>query len=149
MPSRRCLSFLPARPLLDGEDWGVNSLGFESEASLLAAGSGGVRRFDIETGKSEWIWKMDKEMRAGMALSADGRRLLAVAWPSDPERTEDHPVVLFDLAEGRETPITSHGNRVKAVALDRDGTDHRHRRRPGSDTGWLGRWFRASSAFRA
>jgi hypothetical protein len=45
--------------------------------SLFAAGSGGVRCFDIETGKSEWIWKMDKGMHASMALSADGHRLLA------------------------------------------------------------------------
>jgi WD40 repeat protein len=104
-----------------GYDWGVNSLGFESEKSLLAAGSGGVRRFDIETGKSEWIWKLDKGMHASMALSSDARRLLATALPWDPDREEDHPVVLFDLAEGREKPITSHGNRVKAVALDREG----------------------------
>ena len=55
-----------------------------------------------------------------MASSQDGRRLLATARPNTV--AEDHLVVLFDLAEGTQRSITSHGTQVVAVALDPTGT---------------------------
>jgi WD40 repeat protein len=102
-------------------DWGIKQLAFTPGGELLAAGDRGIRRFDTETGRSEWIWRLEPGWEASMGLSQDGRCLLATAWLRASTGSEDNPVVFFDLAEGTRRPITSHGNRVRAVALDPSG----------------------------
>jgi WD40 repeat protein len=57
-----------------------------------------------------------------MALSRDGRRLVAAARLREDTGAQDHPVMLFDLPEGERRSITTHGNRVMTVALDPSGT---------------------------
>ena len=52
-----------------------------------------------------------------MGLSRDGQRLLATAIPREGTGAEDHPVVLFDVAEGTRRTITSHANRVSRLGL--------------------------------
>jgi WD40 repeat protein len=118
---------LPLAPPGDNEvgvDWGVGCLAFTPGGELLAAGNRGIRRFDIETGRSAWIWRLGRDLEGvgSMGLSQDGRRLLATALPSDPDAEADPVVVLFDLAEGTRQTIASHGNRVLAAALDPSGT---------------------------
>ncbi len=101
-------------------EFGAIQLLFTPGGELLSAGERGVRRFDTETGSSEWIWQLERGWEAYMASSQDGRRLLATARPNTV--AEDHLVVLFDLAEGTQRSITSHGTQVVAVALDPTGT---------------------------
>jgi WD40 repeat protein len=102
-------------------DWGVAQLAFTPVGELLAAGEHGIRRFDPSSGESEWIWQLEHGWQAFMGLSQDGRRLLATAMLREESDTKEHPVVLFDLAKGTQKTISSHGNRVVAVALDSAG----------------------------
>jgi hypothetical protein len=67
----------------------------------------------------------------------------------DPEWTEDHPVVLFDLAEARERSITSHGKPREGGRSRPRRANHSHRQRPGSGARRPGRWARASPAVRS
>jgi WD40 repeat protein len=115
---------LPLAPPGESEeeyDWGVWQLAFTPNGELLGAGDQGIRRFDAETGKYEWIWRVERGRSASMGSSRDGRWLIATAFTRDPG-AEAHPVVLFDLEKGKQKTITSHGNLVVAVALDSSGT---------------------------
>jgi WD40 repeat protein len=101
----------------------VLQLAFTPDGDLLAAGVGGIRRFDLgtESGSSVWVWKLDPDWYASMSLSRDGRLLLARARLRKGSGGADNPLVFFDLAAGTRRAITTHGNRVEAVALDPSG----------------------------
>ncbi len=118
----RELPLAPPGESEDSWDWGVWQLAFTPGGKLFAAGERGIRRFDTETGRSEWIWQLERGWEASIGLSRDGRRLLATAFPRESTGAESYPVVLFDLVKGTRQTITSHGNRVVAVALDPSGT---------------------------
>jgi WD40 repeat protein len=115
------LPLAPAGEIEEGFDWAGNQLAFTPGGELLVAGDRGIRRFETESERSEWIWRLGRGWDASMGLSQDGRYLLATAFPSEGTGSEAHPVVLFDLVEGTQWPITSHGSRVVAVALDPTG----------------------------
>lgn len=119
----RELPLAPPGESEEGFDWGVHQLAFTPEGDLLAAGSGGIRRFDPEEepGAAEWIWELDREWNASMSSSRDGRRLIARAFLRVGSGSANHRVVLLDLAEGTRRTITTHGSRVEAVALDPSG----------------------------
>jgi WD40 repeat protein len=121
--SRRELSLVPPGETGQGYDWGVYSLAFTPEGRLLAGGLGGVRWINPETGVSEWVWRLPKEMSARFALSADGRRLVAAS--SDTETRDrastGREVVFIDLGRGERQAIRSHGNSVGTVAMDAGG----------------------------
>jgi WD40 repeat protein len=115
---------LPLAPPGESEeeyDWGVWQLAFTPNGGLLAAGEQGIRRYDTETGKYEWIWRVERGWSASMGSSRDGRWLLATAFAHSGTGTKIYPVVLFDLAKSTQKTITSHGSRVVAVALDSAG----------------------------
>ena len=102
-------------------DWGVHRLAFTPDGRLVVGGSGGVRWLDTDTGASRWIWRLPREIAAWIAVSADGRRLVAAAQARDHKAAPAHGVVLVDLASGALQPLLSHGRTVTAVALDASG----------------------------
>ena len=99
----------------------AHRVAFLDERRLLVAGSSGVRRFDVETGASEWLWRIDRAIWADLAVSASGKLVAATGF-SGPEANDQwvDPVVL-DLATGSRREIRSHGARVLSVALDASG----------------------------
>jgi eukaryotic-like serine/threonine-protein kinase len=121
--------------------WGVDRIAFAADGRLLAAGPGGIRRFDVDSGQSEWLWRLDDDTAALLAVTAAGRRFAAAA--SDPGvGTGARPglrasrpgargggaapsrwpgVFLFDLAGGPPRQVRSHGSRVSSLALDLAG----------------------------
>jgi WD40 repeat protein len=102
-------------------DWGVHRLAFTPDGRLVVGGSGGVRWLDTDTGASHWIWRLPREIGAWIAVSADGRRLVAAAQARDHKAAPAHGVVLVDLPSGALQPLLSHGQAVIAVAMDASG----------------------------
>jgi WD40 repeat protein len=119
--SERRLSLTPPGETSHAWDSGVRRLAFTPDGRLVMGGSGGVRWLDTDTGASHWIWRLPKEIDAWIAVSADGRRLVAAARARDLKAAPDHGVVLVDLASGALQPLLSHGRTVTAVALDASG----------------------------
>ncbi len=101
------------------QDWGVDQVAFAGDR-VLAAGDGGFRSIGLESGDTRWLWKIGHTL---MAASADGRRVLVggsdtadeMSFGSTPTRLR-----FFDLDHG-EREITSHGSRVRRVAIDEAG----------------------------
>jgi WD40 repeat protein len=125
--NERRISLAPSGETGTGFDWGVACLAFSPEGRLLAGGSGGLRWIDPDTGASDWIWRLPKEVGAPFALSVDGRRLVAVrllfgAGVGTGERTRTGRELVFaDLSRGERRPIRSHGEGVTAVGIDPPG----------------------------
>jgi WD40 repeat protein len=103
-----------------GERWGVQSLSFVGESGLLTAGEGGIRRWDLATGRSELMVKNQVDAVAEMAASADGRTVIL---------HEDfmgmtgqcYPVQLVRQGDGGTRALTEFGDCVQSVALDPSG----------------------------
>jgi WD40 repeat protein len=99
-----------------GYTGGVHALEFAPDGRLYSAGSGGVRRWDIDRGTSETVvtgaWME-------MDLSDDGRHLLTVTRPQDaPDPPAGSFVAFHDLTTRGSRRLVSHGSDVIALALD-------------------------------
>jgi WD40 repeat protein len=120
----RTFPLVPAgETVIDTRDWGLNTLGFTGSGQVLGAGPRGVRRFDLQSGRSEWLWSLGKTHRPWISVSSDGRSALVVSLPFDATHGES-TLAYFDL-RGSAAPrmIRSHGDRVQApAALDRSGS---------------------------
>ena len=121
--------------------WGVDRIAFAADGRLLAAGPGGIRRFDVDSGESEWLWRLDDDVAALMDVTADGHRVVAAAQqrgaPAPARSAVGAPspgpqggaampskwpgVFLFDLAGGPPRQVRSHGTRVSSLAVDPAG----------------------------
>jgi WD40 repeat protein len=113
----------PGETVADTRDWGLNTLGFTDSGEVVGAGPRGVRRFDLQSGRTEWLWSLGKPHRPSIAVSSDGRSALVVSVPFDPSQGES-TLAYFDL-HGDRAPrmIRSHGDRIQArPALDRSGS---------------------------
>jgi WD40 repeat protein len=110
----------PGETLTQTRDWGLNTVAFTDSGQLIGSGPRGVRRFDLQSGRSEWLWSVGQTHRAFMAMSSDGRSVLAVSTAWDPSRGE-RELAFFDLRRGTRRMIRSHGDRVGSRALDRSG----------------------------
>ena len=110
----------------------VDRMAFASDGRLLVGGPGGIRRFDVDSGASEWLWRLDAATTANIATSRDGRLLAAAAIPIPGEQATGgrggaalNPkwagTFRFDLAGGPPRQIHSHGNQVHSAALDAAG----------------------------
>ncbi|MEJ2085513.1 MAG: hypothetical protein P8Y44_07525, partial [Acidobacteriota bacterium] len=65
---------------LDEDACLVYSLGFSSDGHLLTGGRYGIRKWDIETGRVEWLEGPNVEIQTAIDLSANGRYLLKRTW---------------------------------------------------------------------
>jgi WD40 repeat protein len=116
---------LPARdePSADPYAGNIEDATFAADGSLLTAGDGGIKRWDLESGKSTTFlggvgrW-------AALAASGDGRRVAAVVGRQDGEFVSviDAEIILFDMETGTRRSLPTHGARLThAVALDATG----------------------------
>lgn len=115
--SSRSMSLVPPGETASGYEFGVDSLAFAPGRRLVAAGFGGVRILDLDKGKSEWDWRVQKDRSFAMALSGDGRQLVAI---EDPKGDGSAPT-LVELGAGSRHPLGTHGNRVISLAIDPSG----------------------------
>jgi WD40 repeat protein/predicted Ser/Thr protein kinase len=113
----------PGETVADTRDWGLNTLGFTDSGQVLGAGPRGVRRFDLQSGRSEWLWSLGKKHRPWIAVSSDGRSALVVSVPFEISRGES-TLAYFDLrGGGAPRMIRSHGDpNGGGVTLDRSGS---------------------------
>ncbi len=79
----------------------VNSLGFAADGSLYTAGRTGIRRWDIASGRAEWILGPKPGLIARVDLSPNGRYLLTTTQPRG-NSTESFEARWTDLESGTE-----------------------------------------------
>jgi len=106
-----------------GED--VSGLAFAPDGSLFSGDmSGRVDRWDLERGGRQVVTRTGGNS-AGVSVSADGRYLVVTSFSVASASVTTgfvSTLTLCDLHDGSCRPITSHGNRVGAVALDATGS---------------------------
>jgi WD40 repeat protein len=116
--SRRLELPPPAGPA--GEEWGLQSFSFVGESVLLTAGAGGIRRWDLESGRSEPIAESTVDAAAGMAASADGRTVILFEDLMGMTGQCD-PVQLVRPGDGATRELTEFGDCIGSMALDPSG----------------------------
>jgi WD40 repeat protein len=103
----RWLFNLPEASTAGGWGGAVNGVHFMDETTLLTAGDGGVRRWNIETGGHTLIWATEPGFDADIAVNAGGRTALAKRSLLD--SVTCIPVDLLDLTTGAAEPLPSFG----------------------------------------
>jgi WD40 repeat protein len=111
---------VPLVPPGETAGWGLNDIGFTESGQVVGSGPRGVRRFDLESGRSEWLWPLDQGQSAFMAVSKDGRHAMALAFGALMS-SEKRTVAVFDLRSGTRRFVTSHGPRAFYVAMHPSG----------------------------
>ncbi len=109
---------MPLGEIEEGRSISVKDLRFLPDGSVLSAGSGGVRRWDLEKQKSELFY--DSNM-ARLDLSSNARYLLVTAGERAASNLGRTALLLFDLETATRREITTHGNSVQSVAFDPSG----------------------------
>ena len=90
---------------------------FTDDGLLVTAGQEGLRRWDLASGTEELL--LDRELER-MDMSADGRHIVVLG--VDPEDRDRRFVMHLETKDGQMSRITTHGDRVREVAVDRAGT---------------------------
>ena len=101
---------------------GFYDLGFASDGRLISLSPDGLRGWRVEDGTPE-VLKVgtDWDLESTFGINADGRRLLLAFAPRHATKNE-FELAYVDLETGDERPLTSHGGRVRSVALNAAGT---------------------------
>jgi WD40 repeat protein len=104
-----------------GYEAGIVSMAFAGESALYTGGHGGVRRWDLATGKQELVVEAPPDQWLPMAVRPE--RGLLITRPTRVGQSEDcAPVVLHDLATGSSRPLPSLGTCGVTFAVDPTGT---------------------------
>jgi len=124
VPPAASIGVQPSSSQPTGYEGGINSLGFVDETTLLAAGHGGIRRWNLETGSQEVVLPSEHGRTVTMALSADGRRALTFEAPLGPVGAVGNcgRVALADLVARQARSLEGYGECGVSVALDPSGT---------------------------
>jgi WD40 repeat protein len=117
------IPLVPPGEVFKGYEWSVVALSFAPDGRLFAGGSGGVRRFDVETGQGEWLWKTDVLTDIRFDLGPDGRTAIAIVSPWDSTGRVVGRLAVFDLDTRRERAVPSHGQRLSSVAVSPSGRE--------------------------
>jgi WD40 repeat protein len=125
VPSGKEVASVPLTPEGETEgvyDWGLNRMAFLPDGHVLGSGPGGLRRFDLASGRIEWLWRTNRKTSVDFAVSADGARLVAVGSPGDDVGGAWEAPVRVDVATGTRTALTAYGRHVQSLAVDASGT---------------------------
>jgi eukaryotic-like serine/threonine-protein kinase len=105
-----------ARPT--GYEGGVSSLSFAGEATLYTGGDGGVRRWDLTSGRHEMVVPSQERLEARVPADAGW----AVTRQYRMERaTECAPLVFHDLTTGASRTLQAFGGCVLGFEIDASG----------------------------
>jgi WD40 repeat protein len=110
-------------PAPTGFEGSILSLAFVDETTIVTAGHGGIRRWNLETGAHELVLASEPGRSMTMALSGDGRTALTAERPFNVGGAAacGH-VALLNLATHRSQPLEGFGECGVSVALDPTGT---------------------------
>jgi len=100
---------------------GVSALRFTPDGSLYTAGRQGVRRWDLESERSEWLHQASERSFWALDVSADGRFLVTIAAQFEEGQVLASEFLFFDLVEGTYRTIDGRGEKPSAVAFDASG----------------------------
>jgi WD40 repeat protein len=103
-----------------GYEHGVWGLAFINDSTLITAGAGGVRRWDLSTGSVEAMIDYPENTTTSLAVSSDCTRALTSAWFGE-KRGERTAVALHDLANNTSRILTKFGDAVSVFAIDSGG----------------------------
>jgi serine/threonine protein kinase/WD40 repeat protein len=109
----------------DTANWlgGVINLHFVSKTKLLSSGAGGIRSWDLESGDSEWITRVQDGDPAWMWMVVDDTaRQMLTAKRYSILTPEASGLTRHDLESGSSQPIDTHGDRIGALALSPNGS---------------------------
>ena len=115
------LSLVPDGETEGAYDWGVGQATFLADGQMLGAGPGGLRLFDLTSGRIEWLWRTDRKTGVVFAVSADGTRLVAAGTPGDQGIGPWESPHRVDVATGTRTALPAYGSHVHSLALDPSG----------------------------
>ncbi len=110
-------------PVADPYAGGIEDAVFAADGSLLTAGDGGIKRWDVEVGKATTLLGGTGRW-AALAASGDGRRVAALVGRHEVDflNVVNAEIVLLDLVTGMRRVLPTHGARLThAVALDVTG----------------------------
>jgi hypothetical protein len=120
----RAFPLVPPGEGFKAYEWNTEGgLAFAPDGRLLAGGMGGIRRFDVETGQWEWLWKADVGTTIVFSLAPDGRTAVVVDSPWDPTGRVAGRLAVFDIATRSERAVPSHGQRLSSVAVSPSGRE--------------------------
>jgi WD40 repeat protein len=106
---------------LAGYVGGACRCAFVDESTLILTGRGGLRRWDLDTGRVETLRVMDAPKgEVDLALSRDLRTALTMLPPPEGSHSP-HVVEIHDLGRGTSRRLETFGRRVSAFALDGGG----------------------------
>jgi WD40 repeat protein len=110
----------PVKSAPSGYEGSINSLGFADETTLLTAGDGGIRRWNLENGAQEVLVASESGQAISMALSADGRTALTFEQATGPGGPGGcgRGFSVVDLQARQRRPLPEFGDCLTAVALD-------------------------------
>jgi WD40 repeat protein len=100
--------------------YGPRDLRFVGPDRLVAAGMHGIRIWNPATGTSRSLVETPGEM-ARIDTDASGRWLIAMVGAKGAPAAIDGRLELLDLQTGSRRPISTHGDRISAVAIDASG----------------------------
>jgi WD40 repeat protein len=102
-------------------DGGVQSLQFTPDGDLLSSGASGLRRWNLEEGRAEWLIRVPEPMYLISDADRDSR-LLLTAETASVSVVEASNLTLHDLAHGTSRRVKTHGDSVNRLAIDPTGT---------------------------
>jgi WD40 repeat protein len=107
----------------EGFKRGILDVAFVDESTLYAAGDGGIRRWDLESGEHELVFATEPGHHAGMTLGQDGRTALVIEGSVAKDTEGWGPVKIVDLVTGGSRALPAFGEPLgSAIALDPSGT---------------------------
>ncbi|PWB68853.1 MAG: hypothetical protein C3F15_15835, partial [Holophagae bacterium] len=120
VPTGALRSFALPQPDTPTSFAGVWSLGFLDEQTLITAGWGGVRRWDLGAGTQTLVAPSEALVMMVLSRSTGTAITWGFGWNSD--RSEVPGLALLDLASRESRPLQGFGDDVENADLDPSGT---------------------------
>jgi WD40 repeat protein/DNA-binding winged helix-turn-helix (wHTH) protein len=99
---------------------GIWGIAFEDESTLYTSGAGGVRRWNVEKGSSEVVFRQPADTVTMMSTSSDRTIMLTLTWRME-EPDSGRTLVFHDLASSESRVLETFGHNIKDIALSSNG----------------------------
>jgi len=103
-----------------GYETGIWSLAFADDSTLYTGGHGGVRRWDLTTGRQETVIPAAAGLWTDMRIHPEKGVVVTREWPPL-NLSSCHSVLLHDLVTRSSRPLPAFGSCVLTFELDRSG----------------------------
>jgi WD40 repeat protein len=99
---------------------GIHDLAFIDDSTLLTAGAGGVRKWDLRRGSIEMIIEEPQATMTSMALSSDRTKMLTLTWHNDNPRARQ-AIVFHNLVTHESRILDEFGASISSFVIDPTG----------------------------